>query len=89
MNIRHEKNTQLPVGSYRLICSNCQHVFINRHGNFLDATKDALRLFPYDDICTCNECNGHVVLESHFEDIKQKFTADYTYLDYMKEIGKL
>lgn len=72
--MKHLVNESLPKGEYRVICTNCQKVYVHEAGNFTQAALAA------EGIQTvCDVCHGEVILETNPKDERPKYDKDYPY----------
>lgn len=72
--MKHLVNENLSKGEYRVICTNCQKVFVKEIGNFTQAT---LAAESYHVIC--DVCHGEVILETNPKDEEPRYDKDHQY----------
>lgn len=59
-NMNHFVNINFPKGYFRIVCTQCNKVFVQEHGGL---TQGGLASMKYPKLC--DECNGEVVLETN------------------------
>lgn len=72
--MRHNPNTNLPKGSFRIICTKCNKVYHQGQGSITNAS---LLSDSYSE--KCEVCHGEVVLETNPLDEKPKYDKDHQY----------
>lgn len=72
--MRHIINRDLPKGDYRVVCTKCDKVFVQGHGNPTQAALEAERIKNI-----CDVCFGEVVLETNPKDETPKYDKDHQY----------
>lgn len=72
--MRQEINKELPQGSFRIICTKCQHVYSNEYGNI---TEWALAASKQSE--TCLFCGSEVILEANPKVTPNKYDAENPY----------
>lgn len=74
--MRQEINDQLNQGNFRIICTQCGHIFVDEYG---DMTEWAIKTSRQSEICSY--CGGEVILEANPKQIHNKYDKEHPYPD--------
>jgi len=75
MKMRHISNEELPIRTYRIVCSSCGKIFERDKGGYTEGGVAALKY--KDKKCPC--CNGEIILETNPENVKNKYDETNPY----------
>lgn len=73
-NMRIVHNSELPTGTYRIICIKCRKKYYEGIGSLTQSVLDSMN-YPI----ICDVCKAEVVLEENCEIKPNKYDADHPY----------